>query len=431
MASIAKDPNGRKRILFVAGDGSRKTIRLGKTSIKQAESFKVRLETLVAASFSRSMDNETARWIADLPDEMHSKLAAVGLLMPRAAASRSNLALGSFLNEYMQSRSDVKVNTQLSYGRGCKHLLDFFGPDKLLSEITLGDADAWRLYLLKRGLSENTCRRMCGLANQFLRAAVRRRLVPSNPFDDLKTAVKGNAAKFYFVKREQAQRVLDSCIDAEWRLIFALCRYGGLRCPSEVLSLTWQDIDWERSRFRVHSSKTERYAGGESRLVPLFPELVLYLQEVFEQAQPGSQYVITRYRSSSTNLRTQLQRIIHKAGLECWPKLFQNLRSTRETELTEKWPQHVVTAWLGHSQAIATRHYLQVTEEHFERAAQKAAHLAQKAAQHTAAQSSNEKNVTPQDGPENADLPCVAAQCNSVHQAGMGDTGLEPVTPCV
>ena len=44
-------------------------------------------------------------------------------------------------------------------------------------------------------------------------------------------------------------------------------------------------------------------------------------------------------------------------------------RSTRETELVEQWPEHVVCAWIGNSKAVAREHYLQVTEEHFERAA--------------------------------------------------------------
>ena len=68
------------------------------------------------------------------------------------------------------------------------------------------------------------------------------------------------------------------------------------------------------------------------------------------------------------NLRTQLLRIIAKAGLTPWPKLFQNLRSTRETELAENNPLHVVVAWLGNSQLIAAKHYLQVTDEHFTQA---------------------------------------------------------------
>ena len=59
------------------------------------------------------------------------------------------------------------------------------------------------------------------------------------------------------------------------------------------------------------------------------PSCGRYLEEVLEQAEPGTEYVITRYRNGNANLRTQLQRIIRKAGLKPWPKLFQNLRSTQ------------------------------------------------------------------------------------------------------
>jgi len=45
----------------------------------------------------------------------------------------------------------------------------------------------------------------------------------------------------------------------------------------------------------------------------------------------------------------------------------QNLRSSRETELAESYPLHVVTAWIGNSRAIAAKHYLQVREEDFTR----------------------------------------------------------------
>jgi len=64
-----------------------------------------------------------------------------------------------------------------------------------------------------------------------------------------------------------------------------------------------------------------------------------------------------------------LQRIIRKAGLKPWPKLFQNLRSTRETELAESHPMHVVCPWIGNSQAVAAKHYLQVWDGDFDRAA--------------------------------------------------------------
>ena len=48
--------------------------------------------------------------------------------------------------------------------------------------------------------------------------------------------------------QEMAETVLRACPDIEWQMIFALCRYGGLRCPSEVLRLKWADVDWARPR---------------------------------------------------------------------------------------------------------------------------------------------------------------------------------------
>ena len=36
--------------------------------------------------------------------------------------------------------------------------------------------------------------------------------------------------------------------DNQWRRLFALCRFGGLRCPSEPLVLRWDDVDWEHDK---------------------------------------------------------------------------------------------------------------------------------------------------------------------------------------
>jgi hypothetical protein len=68
------------------------------------------------------------------------------------------------------------------------------------------------------------------------------------------------------------------------------------------------------------------------------------------------------------NLRTQILRIIRRAGLEAWPKPFHNLRASRGTELAETYPVHVVCKWMGNTEHIAAKHYLQVTDDHFEKA---------------------------------------------------------------
>jgi len=69
------------------------------------------------------------------------------------------------------------------------------------------------------------------------------------------------------------------------------------------------------------------------------------------------------------NLRTRFEKIISNAGLTRWPRLFHNLRSSRQTELAEVFPSHVVCSWMGNSEDIARKHYYQVTDAHFAAAA--------------------------------------------------------------
>jgi hypothetical protein len=132
--------------------------------------------------------------------------------------------------------------------------------------------------------------------------------------------------------------------------------------------LRWEHVDWAGGKLMVRSSKTEGQ-GKAVRFVPLFPELRAVLMAAFEAAEPGTEWVIARYREPSCNLRTQFTRIIERAGLVPWPRLFHNLRSSRQTELAALFPIHVVCAWLGNSAAVAQAHYLQVRDSDFQAAA--------------------------------------------------------------
>ena len=57
--------------------------------------------------------------------------------------------------------------------------------------------------------------------------------------------------------------------------------------------------------------------------------------------------------------------MITRAGVTAWPKLFQNLRASRATELLATFPAHVVNAWLGHTEEVAEAHYRLVTNQHY------------------------------------------------------------------
>ncbi|MEZ5944867.1 MAG: hypothetical protein R3C18_26080 [Planctomycetaceae bacterium] len=93
---------------------------------------------------------------------------------------------------------------------------------------------------------------------------MRKRLIEENPFGDLVTCVRENTKREYSITREEFAKVADQCPDAEWRLILALSRFGGLRVPSEIFPLKWEHIDLDAGRFTIHSPKTEHHAGHES-----------------------------------------------------------------------------------------------------------------------------------------------------------------------
>ncbi|MBX7167468.1 MAG: tyrosine-type recombinase/integrase [Pirellulales bacterium] len=345
-------------------------------------------------------------------------------------AARGNALLGTYLDGYIAGRTDAKARTIVNLKQSRGYLVEFFGCDRSLRAITPGDADEYQRWLLSR-VGTNTAARHCGRAKQFFRAAVRKQLIRENPFADLKgCAVKANPERQHFVSREVASKVLDACPNSQWRLLFALARFGGLRCPSEVTGLRWSDINWAGSRMTVRSPKTERHEGRESRVVPIFAELRTYLDAAWGEAPDGAEFVLTigREQGSSKNFRTRLERIIATAGLTPWPKLFQNLRSTRQTELEESFPSHVVCQWLGNSQAVARRHYLQVTEDHFTRAVAKPGEAARNPARATVAGSDSESLVR-ECGEQESDyvpaVPILGDCCTNEH---MPPVGLEPTT---
>jgi Phage integrase family len=181
----------------------------------------------------------------------------------------------------------------------------------------------------------------------------------------------------WFITCEETAKLLAAARDHHWRSILSLSRQGGLRCPSEVLSLRWQDIDWEAGRIVVQSPKTEQHPGKETRTIPLFARPRPILAEAFDRAPERAVWVVDeRFHKRSMgpkgrrncNLRTTFEKIVRRAGPTGGPRLFHNLRASCETERTQSHPLPAVIARLGRSADVALKHYRQVTEGDFEKA---------------------------------------------------------------
>jgi len=455
MASIGNDSGNRKRILFYAPCGARKTIRLGKCSKRDAESIKYRVEGLLASQITGAMDRDLSLWVAGLHPDLRTKLERVGLLEPlEPEPAKPTVSLDAFLTDFLERNGPgKKPATRVVWLQVMTMLREIMPKGIALEDVTAGHAKMFLAKLKERGLASATIHKRVGFARQFFQDAMDWELIEKNPFARVKTQTSSSKSNVE-VPRETIKLVLAHC-DTAWATVVGLCRFGGLRCPSEVLSLKWGDVDWENERMAVPEPKVEHHEGRGVRAVPLFPELRPILEAAWNEATDGTSYpspdsyVVNKpaYRAAAmteagwgnSNLRTQFLKVLKLARVTPWARLFHSMRASRQTELEREFPLHVVCAWLGNTEAIAKKHYLLVSDDDFAKATALATISTPNEAARNAAQSDSEaaRNAAPQaaassthgneETPGNAGETCVSSVLSGVPKAE--GTGLEPAAP--
>ncbi|MDX1964138.1 MAG: site-specific integrase [Pirellulales bacterium] len=366
-------------------DKRRRTIYLpvNEFSADDAGIWHVHVEAVLASLQGKSIPPQTLKWLNRLDDAPYQKLANANLVESRLKPQPANeWTVDAWVTTFIENKADVQQSTKETYRHIRRNLADFFGANKRLKDVTDGDALEFYEYMQgKAGLSIATALRRTALAKQIFRRAVKKGHIPTNPFEDITgLRVKANDQRFVEVTEEMTAKLVDAMPNAEWRLAVVLARYGGLRVPSELLPLRWQDVDWHNRRIKVTNVKTCRKTNKPHRIIPLWERIRPYLEACFDQAEAGAEYVFPEIRklgqagrdkgtnTIGLNLRTALDRYAAYAGVELWEKPWQNMRSTCATELIAEYPSHIVNAWMGHSEEIAQEHYRQVKPQDFETA---------------------------------------------------------------
>ena len=389
MASLSFDKKREGwRLLFNDSreNGHKSSIWLGKLEESTAREIKQHVEHLLfTATNRRPPCLATSEWLESIDQKLRSKLAKKGFCESLQQQVSRRITLAKWIEEYITDRSDKKPSTINTYEQAKESLLAFFGRKKLLRDLTRRDAAKWRDWMKKFGnrrnknttkLSEDTVRRRTGIAKQFINEAIRIGLLAENPFSDIPSNMRGNKERQQFINSSVIEQCMEHCPSIEWRTILALARYAGIRIPSELVSLEWANIDLPGGKMLIKSPKTEDHPNGESRWCPIFPELRPYLEEAsWDAAREGEQFVVPSCRSKSKNLRQGFLRILNKAGISPWPKIFHNLRASRETELLRKFPLKDVCSWIGNSERVALKSYAMPTDESFVHATKEAASI--------------------------------------------------------
>jgi integrase len=453
MASLSMERRRGKpvgwRVTWDDAAGRRATLRIGRTSKRNAQHLLCLVERLLEAKhLGVPLDGETARWLDGLDPKIADRLARAGLIVGGTQAR-----LGSFLDRLLAERRGSRKRASLVvWGHVVRNLIEFFGADCPLKSITPERAEEFHQHLVALGLRDTTIHKRLQHCRTFFNCAKRQRLVADNPFEFVKHRPGDAAERRAYVPVADVLRLMDYCPNETWRVLLALARFGGLRIPSEAFSLKWTDIDWERGRLTVPCPKTEHLPGRGYRVVPLFPLLRQYLDAAWSKAPEGAVYVIPEeYRRRAqgpggwrnANLRTTLEKIVRRAGLTPWPRLWHSLRSSCESDLAAAFPLAAVAKWLGNTPAIALQHYVDPTDSLFQQAANwfpptgggdnatsgdptAAQKAAQKAAQQVSATSGILRNLPNSPIPQFTAVQQLATPCVPIHPPKAERTGFEP-----
>jgi hypothetical protein len=250
------------------------------------------------------------------------------------------------------SKENFVESTRENYRQCYKNLGKFF-VNRSPSSLTIDDGERFRTWCVREsGLSESTVSRYLRACKSIFKFGADNGYLLRNPFENIRRGNELNVSRMHYVDRSLFCQVLSCCRNDRERLILALARYGGFRVPSEIRNLRFRDF--ADGVIRIDSATKTG-----SRDVPFFEEI----REIFVRLQ-GDPDELVFPKVSRGFPREILKCAIMSAGVERWPKLFINLRSSCITDfVTIGYTEKALDSMFGNSARIGELHYVQFRKE--------------------------------------------------------------------
>ena len=181
-----------------------------------------------------------------------------------------------------------------------RRLLDFFGPSKKVDSIRKRDADLFmgaQIHHMggQKELSTWARSQMITHCRTIFKQAVRWDMTSENPFAGTEKP-KTRTRKWHHIKPAEYLRLMEAAPDLRRRCLYAVLYTTGVRI-GEAFSLTWGDVDFERSVLHIQNRAGTKTAppfllkAHERRTIPLTKHTLALLAEYQAQAPEGVPHV--------------------------------------------------------------------------------------------------------------------------------------------
>ncbi len=303
-----------------------------------------------------------------------------------------DVTLGDFCEEWLDVRkNDVKPATLELYCYTVQRLTLFFGKDRLLRDITPKDAVVFiskqrNMSKSRMGekLSDWSREQFKHYSKAIFEAAVTWQHILSNPFDALKFQ-KPARKRWYRASVDEYHGLLEAAPNLRWQVFYALAYTSGARL-SELFSLTWNDIDFERGLVLISNrEKTPDLPpfdvkDHEARQIPVPLHTIDLLTRLQTEAPEGVPYILLdekryerirakwqelqetgkpwRNRYMINNVNREFKRHYKRAGIiPVGTFTVHTLRKCCAQNWADRLPMNVVQNLMGHSKAETTLEY--------------------------------------------------------------------------
>src|SRR3954451_22749403 len=172
MASIYKQ--GSSYLIQIGVGRARQVRRLGDLSRDGANTVEHHVAQIERSRKAAvSLPAATAAWLGEITDDLHAKLAALGLVVPRSRPDNGGIptTIGRMWEDFFARRPDLKKWTRSNLEQTKLRCVEFFHL-KAVTAVTLGDAKDFRRWLVEQDYSAATVSGFVNKTRQLFNDAI-------------------------------------------------------------------------------------------------------------------------------------------------------------------------------------------------------------------------------------------------------------------
>ena len=232
---------------------------------------------------------------------------------------------------------------------------------KRLNNISTFEIEKYRRDRKDKGRTDATINRELQTLRHLFNKALAWEEVEHNPMRGVKLKREENA-RVRFLTREEEDRLLEACGESLRAIVTAALNTGFRR--SELLSLTWPDVDFDRGLITVQAAYAKN---GERRSIPINRELRWVLEQLKAKAGDSTQVFLNTFGKPYKLVSTVFDEAVERAGMEDFH--FHDLRHTFASRLVMAGVDlRTVQVLMAHKTINMTLRYSHLAPDHLKKA---------------------------------------------------------------